>query len=63
MGSIGVGGPRLSEIMSRPDGTHRKLPVPQPPKVAVQDLLNPISGGFGSGNSSQSGSLVGDERY
>ena len=63
MGSIGAGGPRISDIMTRPDGTHRKLPVPQPPKVAVHDLLNPINGSFGSGISSQSGSLVGDDRY
>ncbi|KAL9611556.1 MAG: hypothetical protein Q9167_003803 [Letrouitia subvulpina] len=53
-------GPRISEIMSQPDGNHRKLPQPQVPKVAVQDLLNPSSG-FSSGNSSQAGDL--SERY
>ena len=58
-------GPSISDIMSRPDGTQRKLPVPQIPKVAVQDMLNP-SNGLSSGESSTSASLNGEngrERY
>lgn len=51
-------GPRISEIMSQADGTHRKLPLP---KVAVQDMLNPGSG-FSSGSSSQAGGDLA-ERY
>ena len=47
-------GSRISEIMSQADGMHRKLPMPQVPKVAVQDMLNPGSG-FSSGSSSQAG--------
>ena len=54
-------GPRISEIMSQADGIHRKLPVPQVPKVAVQDMLNPGSG-FSSGSSSQAGGDLA-ERY
>ena len=54
-------GSKISDIIGRPDGAHRKLPAPQTPKVAVQDLLNPSSG-FSSGSSSQSGGDLA-ERY
>lgn len=53
--SIGMS---LSDIL-RSDATQRKLPVPHIPKVAVQDLL--IGGdAYGSGRSSNSGSISGD---
>jgi zinc finger protein CreA/MIG len=47
----------LTDIISRPDGSQRKLPVP---KVAVHDLLS--DNGFShSGRSSASGSLSGGD--
>ena len=52
-------GSTISDIMSRQDGTHRKLPVPQMPKLTVQDILNPGSGSS-SGNSSSSASTYGN---
>jgi zinc-finger protein CreA/MIG len=50
-------GLRISE--SRQDATMRKLPLPQVPKLAVQDILNPRSGAS-SGTSSTSVSMNGD---
>jgi zinc finger protein CreA/MIG len=55
-------GLRIGDIISKPEGAQRKLPVPQIPKMAVQDLLNgPSNSGFSSGNSSTSASLAGED--
>ncbi|KAK3390231.1 DNA-binding protein cre-1 [Podospora didyma] len=56
-------GMSLTDIISRPDGTQRKLPVPQMPKVTVHDMLSPNDGYNTSGRSSSSNSISGgDER-
>nr|Q9HFS2.1 RecName: Full=DNA-binding protein creA; AltName: Full=Carbon catabolite repressor [Bipolaris zeicola]AAG29826.1 carbon catabolite repressor CreA [Bipolaris zeicola] len=55
-------GLRIGDIISKPEGAQRKLPVPQVPKVAVQDLLNgPSNSGFSSGNNSATASLAGED--
>jgi len=54
-------GLRIGDIISKPDGSQRKLPVPQVPKVAVQDLLNSSSSEFSSRNSSSAPSLAGND--
>ncbi|KAI9840923.1 MAG: hypothetical protein M1838_003828 [Thelocarpon superellum] len=51
-------GLRISDIVSRSEGSQRKLPAPQIPKVAVQDMLH---GGFSSGNSSNAASVAGGD--
>ncbi|OJJ42712.1 hypothetical protein ASPZODRAFT_137101 [Penicilliopsis zonata CBS 506.65] len=58
--AAGHHGPSISDIMSKPDGTQRKLPVPQVPKVAVQDMLNPTTG-FSSMPSSTNTSIAGND--
>ena len=59
----------IRDIMAKPDGTQRKLPVPQVPKVATQDALGTpmgTSSGYSSLSASVASSLAGNdlaERY
>lgn len=57
------GGISLSDIITRPDGAQRKLPVPQVPKVAVHDLLGPSDGFNASTRTSSSTSLYNGEAF
>lgn len=61
MPSTRAPGMSLTDILSRTDGTQRKLPVPQLPKVAVHDLLGPSDGFHLSGRSSSSNSISGGD--
>lgn len=54
-------GMSLADILSRTDGSQRKLPVPQVPKVAVHDLLGPSDEFNPSGRSSSSNSISGGD--
>ncbi|KAH8912600.1 hypothetical protein BR93DRAFT_87343 [Coniochaeta sp. PMI_546] len=54
-------GMSLTDILTRTDGSQRKLPVPQVPKVAVHDLLGPSDGFHASGRSSSSNSISGGD--
>ncbi|CEJ84874.1 Putative CREI protein [[Torrubiella] hemipterigena] len=49
----------LTDIISRPDGNQRKLPVPQPPKVAGQEMATEGAYHGNSGRSSMNSSLNG----
>lgn len=51
-------GLRLGDIINRPDGAQRKLPVP---RVHVHDLLNNSSMGYSSASSSTSNSIAGGD--
>ncbi|KAF8243329.1 hypothetical protein K440DRAFT_562171 [Wilcoxina mikolae CBS 423.85] len=55
------GGLKLGDIINRPDGSQRKLPVPPLPRVAVHDLLNTSSLGFASTSSSSNNSIAGGD--
>jgi zinc finger protein CreA/MIG len=54
-------GMRLGDIINRPDGAQRKLPIPPVPRVAVHDLLNGGGMGFSSTSSSTSNSIAGGD--
>ncbi|KAI5777827.1 hypothetical protein EDC01DRAFT_390989 [Geopyxis carbonaria] len=53
-------GLRLGDIINRPDGAQRKLPVPPVPRVAVHDLLN-AGYGYSSNSSSTNNSIAGGD--